>query len=264
MREASLSSRQNAWPKKLQIYSCTDKGKVRPRNEDYHGYYVPPDQATKENWGSLFVVSDGVGGHVAGEAASAEAVNVLLQEYYFGDHSTKLPNRLQDAFNYTALHIFDLGHHHQGFTNMQCTLTALLIRQDRYHIAHVGDSKAFLLRDGNLLQLTKDHSLVAKLLRTGLVSAEQARTHPYKHVLLRALGGNPITPVDIYTGNVLPNDIFCLVSDGILEHATEKELEAWLGERTPLQATLCHLIDRLNDRGGSDNMTIMAVKALAH
>jgi len=264
LRDASPAAKGSVWPKKFQVCSCTDKGKVRPRNEDYHGFYMPADQEMKEKWGSLFVVSDGVGGHVAGEAASAEAVNVLLQEYYFGDHAAKLPDRLQDAFNYTALHIFDLGHHHQSFSNMQCTLTALLIRQDRYHIAHVGDSKAFLLRAGKLWQLTKDHSLVAKLLRTGLVSAEQARNHPYKHVLLRALGGNPITPVDMYAGNILAGDVFCLVSDGILEHATEEELESWLMEKGNLQTTLSQLIDRLNERGGQDNMTIMAVKALPH
>ncbi|MDA8335652.1 MAG: protein phosphatase 2C domain-containing protein [Peptococcaceae bacterium] len=262
MRDASLAA--GAGPKKYQVCSRTDKGKVRPRNEDYHAYYIPSDRDLKEKWGSLFAVSDGVGGYAGGEAASAEAVNVLLQEYYFGDHSTRLPDRLQDAFNCTALHLFDVGHQHKGFANMQCTLTALLIRTHRYHIAHVGDSKAFLLRDGKLRQLTKDHSLVAKLLRTGLVSAEQARNHPYKHMLLRALGGNPITPVDMYSGNVLPDDVFCLVSDGVLEHATEDELETWLLEKGNSQTSLNRLIDCLNERGGLDNMTIMAVKALAH
>ena len=124
----------------------SDKGQIRPRNEDYFSFFIPPDLVTSEPLGSLIVISDGVGGHLAGEVASAEAVNVLLQEYYFGDYSQKLPNRLKGAFAQAAVHIFDLSKHHKGFSNMQCTLTALLLRQDQYFIAHAGDSKAFLLR----------------------------------------------------------------------------------------------------------------------
>lgn len=247
----------------FQVCVYTDKGRVRPRNEDSHAFFVPKDELTKHSLGSLFVVSDGVGGNVAGEVASAEAVNVLLQEYYFGDtYSDKLPQRLKEAFNRTAVHVFDVAHHHTAFTNMQCTLTALLLRQNQYYIAHAGDSKAFLLRGGDLIQLTRDHSLVGKLVRMGFVRPEQAQSHPYKHVLLRALGGSPILPVDINNGNIQPGDLFCLVTDGILEHMDVEELRLSLTQFSELQKNLKKIIKVVNERGGYDNMTVLSVKVM--
>ena len=240
----------------------TDKGQIRPRNEDYFSFFIPPDLITSETLGSLFVISDGVGGHLAGDVASAEAVNVLLQEYYFGDYSKKLPNRLKGAFAHAAVHIFDLSKQNKGFSNMQCTLTALLLKQDQYFIAHAGDSKAFLLRAKTFTQLTKDHSLVAKLVRMGLVSPDQAKTHPYRHMLIRALGESPLIPIDIFTGTIKPGDIFCLVTDGILEHLTEAELKLYLSENDNLDNIQKKLIQEVNQRGGCDNMTILTVKVL--
>jgi protein phosphatase len=255
-----LSRQDGSEGKHLQAYGCTDKGQLRFHNEDYYGYYIPSEHNINDGLGSLFAVSDGVGGSLAGEAASAEAVNTLLQEYYFGNYSEKMPGRLRDAFNHTAVHIFDLAKSNQSFSNMQCTLTSLLIRQDRFHIAHVGDSKAFLLRSGKFAQLTKDHSLVGRLVRMGFVTPEAARSHPNKHVLLRSLGEQPLMPADLYTGNVLPGDLFCLVTDGIMEHATEQELKAVLLEYGHTDAALNKLIEQLNERGGYDNMTILTVK----
>ena len=253
-------SQQNSSEELLQVSECTDKGQLRPHNEDSYGYYLPTDHEMKNRLGSLFAISDGVGGNLAGEAASAEAVNTLLQEYYFGDYAEKLPGRLRDAFNHTAVHIFDLAKTNRSFSNMQCTLTALLLRQDRFHIAHVGDSKAFLLRSGKFVQLTKDHSLVGRLVRLGFVTPEAARSHPNKHVLLRSLGEQPLMPTDLYMGNVLPGDLFCLMTDGILEHTTESELQAYLLEKGHTTDALNGLIEQLNERGGYDNMTILIVK----
>jgi serine/threonine protein phosphatase PrpC len=253
-------SQRNSNEELLQVSGCTDKGQLRPHNEDYYGYYLPTDSMMKNRLGSLFAISDGVGGNLAGEAASAEAVNTLLQEYYFGNYTEKLPGRLRDAFNHTAVHIFDLAKTNRLFSNMQCTLTALLLRQDRFHIVHAGDSKAFLLRSGKFVQLTKDHSLVGRLVRLGFVTPEAARSHPNKHVLLRSLGEQPLMPADLYAGNVLPGDLFCLMTDGMLEHITESELQAYLLEKGHATTALNGLIELLNGRGGYDNMTILIVK----
>ena len=258
-----LTLKNNSQPKLyFSVDGNTDKGQIRPRNEDYFSFFIPPDLVTRETLGSLIVISDGVGGHLAGEVASAEAVNVLLQEYYFGDYTKKLPNRLKGAFAKAALHIFDLSKQHKDFSNMQCTLTALLLKQDQYFIAHAGDTKAFLLRSKNFIQLTKDHSLVAKLVRMGMVSQEQAKTHPYKHMLIRALGESPLLPIDIYTGTIQVGDIFCLVTDGILEHLTEEELQMYLLEKDTLDNIQKKLIQEVNQRGGCDNMTILTVKVI--
>ncbi len=246
--------------KSLEAYGLSDKGSVRSNNEDYFGYYIPADIGVKEKRGSLFVVSDGVGGSAAGEAASAEAVNVLLQEYYFNRHSEKVPERLKNAFHCTALHIYDLSVSHACARDMKCTLTTLLLIQDRFFITHVGDSKILLLRDGRIIQLTRDHNLVGKLLRLGLITAEEARSHPGRNALLRAIGAGPLSVPDFSSGILSPGDLFCLVTDGILEHAEAEELNAFMLEVGPSRDGLARLIDELNRRGGCDNMTILTVR----
>jgi len=244
----------------MQVYGLSDRGRVRPTNEDYFGYFIPTEAKVKDRRGSLFAVSDGVGGSAAGEVASSEAVNVLLQEYYFGDHSEKIPDRLKTAFQQAVLHIYDLSISHASARKMKCTLTTLLLVQNRFFITHVGDSKILLLRGDNILQLTKDHSLVGKLVRLGLITPEDARLHPNKHVLLKAIGEGPLLMPDFYSGSVKPGDLFCLITDGILEHATDEELKAFLQEPEPPEKRLSQWIAELNRRGGYDNMTILTVK----
>ena len=256
---ASSVSKKDYVSDALQVYGLSDKGKVRQNNEDYFGYYRP-DETGLNHFGSLFAVSDGVGGSAAGEVASAEAVNVLLQEYYFGDHTEKIPERLKSAFQHTSLHIYDLSIAHHSARNMKCTLSTLLLRQNRFFITHVGDSKIMLLRGGDMIQLTKDHSLVGKLMRLGLITAEEARTHPSRNVLLKAVGEGPLLVPDFYSGYTQPGDLFCMITDGILEHASAEELKSFLMERGSSEKQLVELIAELNSRGGHDNMTIMTVK----
>jgi len=250
-------------PDTLEVCGFSDKGSVRPNNEDYFGYYVPTERGLKEKMGSLFAVSDGVGGSAAGEVARAEAVNVLLQEYYFGRHTEKVPDRLKYAFQHTALHVYDLSVCHASARNMKCTLTTLLVRKDRFFITHVGDSKILLIRDGRIMQLTNDHNLVGKLLRLGLITAEDARMHPNRNILLKALGEGPLLVPDFCSGVVKSGDLFCLITDGILEHSTKEELKAFLMEAGPSRDRLDQLIAELNRRGGYDNMTILTVKVKA-
>jgi protein phosphatase len=257
--QASSISKHDPVPDAFQVNALSDKGSVRQNNEDYFGYYVPAEMGL-DRFGSLFAVSDGVGGSAAGEVASAEAVNVLLQEYYFGTHTEKIPERLKNAFRHTALHVYDLSVSHRSAHNMKCTLSTLLLKQNRFFITHVGDSKVMLLRDNDMIQLTKDHSLVGKLMRLGLITAEEARTHPSKNVLLKAVGEGPLLMPDFYSGFTKPGDIFCMITDGILEHATAEELKSFLLEQGCSKKELAQLIAELNRRGGYDNMTIVTVK----
>jgi len=243
----------------LDVRGCSDKGCVRPNNEDFYGYFIPDEEGVRMKWGSLFAIADGVGGMHAGEVASAEAVNVLLQEFYFGSHSDRIPDRLKDAYGFTALHVYDVAQSTPSCSNMMCTLTALLIRQEKFYISHVGDSKAFLLRGGELIQLTKDHSIVGKLVRLGMITPEEARTHPNKHVILRAIGERPIMPADFYWGNVCRGDVFSLTTDGILEHFTQEEIKAFLTAKRHLSEGPEALINMANERGGEDNMTVITI-----
>ncbi len=246
-------------PDSLQVCALSDKGSVRSNNEDYFGFYLPDDNVLNQ-LGSLFAVSDGVGGNSAGEVASAEAVNVLLQEYYFGDLSKKIPDRLKSAFGNAALHVYDLGMTHRSTHNMKCTLSTLLLTKNRFFITHVGDSKIMLLRDGDMIQLTKDHSLVGKMMRLGLISPEEASVHPNKNILLKSVGEGPLLVPDFYSGYTKQGDLFCLITDGILEHARPEELKSFLLERGYTEKELAELVAELNKRGGYDNMTILTVK----
>lgn len=260
MDNSILNLKNNANSKPLVVYSCTDIGRIRQHNDDYHGHFIPNNEAIRDKWGSIFAISDGVGGCVAGNVASAEAVNVLLQEYYLGTHSEKVPERFKSAFQYTAVHLYDLSSGiNTAFQNMKCTLSALVVKQDKFYITHIGDSKIFLLRSNEMMQLTKDHSLVGKLVRLGLITPEDARIHPNKNIILKALGDRPIMPPDFYSGKIILGDIFCLVTDGMLEHATEEELKEFI-QNDNSEEGLKRIVDKLNERGGFDNMTIMTVK----
>ncbi len=252
-------SKHDHEPAALQVHALSDKGSVRQNNEDSFGFYTPTEKGLNQ-FGSLFAISDGVGGCAAGEVASQEAVNVLLQEYYFGSHTKKIPDRLQKAFKHTALHIYDLSVAHRAARNMKCTLSTLLLKDNRFYISHVGDSRVMVLRDNDFIQLTKDHSLVGKLMRLGLITEEEARTHPSKNVLLKAVGEDPLLVPDFYSGLSKPGDLFCLITDGILEHATTEELKSFLVEHGSSETELAELIAELNSRGGHDNMTIMTIK----
>ena len=260
LNNSTFNSKVDRISNPLIVESITDKGSIRQNNEDFHGHFIPTDKFVRDKLGSLFVISDGVGGNAAGEVASAEAVNVLLQEYYFGSHSDRIPERLKNAYQHTAMHIYDLSSsNNTSVQNMKCTCSALLIKHDKFFISHIGDSKIFLLRSNKIIQLTKDHSLVGKLVRLGLVSQEQARVHPNRHILLKALGDQPILPADFYSGKIQQNDVFCLITDGILEHLSIEELNSFL-QKDISQAGLKEIVSQINSRGGYDNMTIMAVK----
>lgn len=258
--KSAFNIKEDANLEPLVVHSCTDTGRIRQINDDYCGHCIPTDKAMQHTRGSLFAIADGVGSCPAGNVASAEAVNVLLQEYYFGMHSEKAQERFKEAFSHTAMHIFDLSTGtNTAFQSMKCTLSAILIKKDKFYITHIGDSKIFLIRNNKIIQLTKDHSLVGKLVRLGFVSPEKAREHPNKHVLLKALGDRPILPPDFYSGKVMAGDIFCLITDGMLEHETEQEMSDFL-QNNNTESGLKQLIEEQNNRGGYDNMTIMTVK----
>jgi PPM family protein phosphatase len=243
----------------VQVSGITDKGSIRQNNEDYFGYYVPADSNIKENLGSLFAISDGVGGNAAGEVASAEAVNVLLQEFYFGDYTSRIPDRLKNVFQHTSLHVYNLATTYNSNQKMKCTLSTLLLKNNKFFISHVGDSKIFLIRKNKIIQLTKDHSLVGKLVRLGMITEEQARVHPNKNILLKSVGDGPLLLADFYSGVINPGDVFCLVTDGITEHETIEELNGFFIENGFSHEAMTKLVAEINKRGGYDNMTIMNV-----
>jgi serine/threonine protein phosphatase PrpC len=246
------------WPS-VEVAAHSDRGRVRERNEDSFAYYVPGDALRRAEHGSLFVIADGVGGGPAGHAASAEAANVLLQEYYFSRGNSRPRARLHRASLAVGSHLFSLASSMPSFRRMQTTLTALLIRGAGWWACHVGDSKLLLLRRGRATQLTRDHSLAAEMVSWNILKPREASGHPGRHMLTRSVGIDPVIRPDLAEGQWRDGDVFVLATDGVFDHVTGAEMVAWF-DTAPLAEAVARAVDAANARGGEDNLTVMAVR----
>lgn len=242
----------------------TDVGRVRSNNEDCYKIVEPL---------SLFVLSDGMGGEAHGEIASALAVETVVKHCM--DFETNPAARVVGAVQSnwsaqtkrlsTAVHlanksIFKSAEEHPEQHGMGATLTAVWISGAKLSIAHVGDSRAYLLRGGSLLQLTRDHSLVAEQVRRGILTAAEAEESDMQSVLLRALGAQAEIEVDAEEHTLFPRDVLLLCSDGLTRMVTEPEIAGTLqSDSDPVHAA-DKLIAMANERGGPDNITVVIVR----
>jgi serine/threonine protein phosphatase PrpC len=251
----------------VQILSggVTDVGRVRANNEDC--FRIVEDL-------NLFVLSDGMGGEAHGEIASAMAVETVVKHCQetesdpamtvFGDMPAKWSEktrRLSSAVHLANQSIYDSAQAHAEQHGMGATLTAAWIDGQALSIAHVGDSRAYLLRGGTLQQLTSDHSLVAEQVRRGILTPAEAERSEMQSVLLRALGAHAEIEVDAEEHMILGRDILLLCSDGLTRMVTEPEIAGTLqAEPNPTKAAQ-RLVDLANDQGGADNVTVVVVRA---
>jgi len=142
---------------------------------------------------------------------------------------------------------------------MQTTLTALVLGREHYWLGHVGDTKAFVLRDAHLVQLTRDHTIVQEMRRLGLVDTARLKGHPHRHLLTQTIGGEALVSVDLSKGQLRPGDCFVLSTDGLFEHLEPEEVQrAFANSAADIAATAC--IEEANRRGGFDNLTVLAVR----
>jgi len=224
----------------------TDPGRRRRRNED--AFVLQPP---------LFAVADGMGGAQAGELASRLAAAALIAE---GDTDPggDAEKRLVDLIQTANQRIYERSSEDAGVSGMGTTMTAALVKNDLVSFGHVGDSRAYLIRNGTLDQLTEDHSLVAELLRSGKLSPEEAETHPQRSVITRALGTDPDVDVDTFSIGACPDDIFLLCSDGLTNMVDDEViLRIVEGSRIDLEAAARALIVEANQAGGDDNITVV-------
>ena len=248
---------------KLSFAMRSDPGDVRPHNEDFCAAYVPtiPDDAWEH--GPVFVVADGLGGHAAGEVASRLAGETVVH----GWRKTKSPvpkPALRDVVRAANTAVYDASLE-SGRRGMGTTLTALTLNGHEAVIAHVGDSRAYLVRKGTCRQLTADHSRVGEMLRMKLISPEQAANHPARSQLTRSLGGDPTVQVDVVTTDVAEDDTLILCSDGLWDSVSRQELADAAGriggDTVP---TLVEAVDTLVDlalkRDAPDNVTVVVVR----
>ncbi len=221
----------------------TDTGRQREANED--SLYMGP---------TLFAVADGMGGAQAGEVASHLAVEAFGDADVEGGSPEEL---LRQTVRDANRRIFELAQGDASRSGMGTTLTAALVHGDEISFAHVGDSRAYVLRDGDLKQVTNDHSLVEELRRQGRLTRDQAAEHPQRSVITRALGPEPDVQVDTFTYRGRPGDLYLLCSDGLTTMLSDEDLLAILKRDGDLERTARRLVRAANDRGGRDNITVV-------
>jgi len=212
----------------------------------------------------LLAVADGMGGHKAGEVASKLALDAISG--YLRKNSAVLEEdpaeALQMAFRHANTTVYEYAQKdRENFRGMGTTVTAALIRGEKIYIAHVGDSRAYLVRGSVIKLLTSDHSLVNELLMNGSLTEEEAENHPQKNVLTRAIGTAASVDVDIVKENVIKEDIILLCTDGLSNMVHLEEIGQMAGEGETLGARARHFIDKALDRGGDDNITVVLYQA---
>jgi protein phosphatase len=233
----------------------SDIGQKRRYNEDYVGFYEPPHVADLETHGRLYVLADGVGGAAAGDIASQYAVNKIIHTYYLPSAEDDPATRLQRAIQEANADVFAHNHGRSDHREMATTVVAAVIRGNDLIVANVGDSRAYLIRGETIEQITEDHSLMAEMINDGIITAEQAATHPYRNVILRSVGANETVQIDLFSRQLAPGDILILCSDGLTRLVSNRELVEIAHTHPPAQATQ-HLVALANERGGEDNITV--------
>lgn len=240
------------------LANLTDTGCVREKNEDYYGYWEPENDETYFRKGRLAIVADGMGGHYGGEEASRLAVDTVREVYQQSDDDPQhaLIGGLQAANQ--RIRRYAQEHDMEG---MGTTCIAVSLTRDYLHYAHVGDSRLYLIRDGGITRMTRDHCYVTSLVEAGLVSAADAETHPDRHVLTGALGADdpleiecPETPVALLRGDVL---ILC--TDGLWNLVSDQELVKVVTRYPPTEACKS-LVQMAKQRGAPDNVTLQILK----
>ncbi|HOI73076.1 MAG TPA: Stp1/IreP family PP2C-type Ser/Thr phosphatase [Syntrophales bacterium] len=243
----------------LRIAARTDTGRVRANNED--GFYVRGDSG-------LLVVADGMGGHASGEVASRMAVDIIRDYFdgaagekgFVGDFDPSClegTNRLGAAIRLANMAIFEAAAGQAKYAGMGTTVAAVLIQGKRMGIAHVGDSRVYLVRAGDLIQLTDDHSLVAEQLKREMITPEEAAAAENRNILTRALGIAPEVRVDLDEMTVADGDRIVLCSDGLNTMVSDGEILSVVETAEDFDAACDRLIAMANDHGGRDNITVV-------
>lgn len=234
------------------VGAASDVGRVREQNEDAYGTF---GMGTDDQ---LFVIADGMGGHGRGRDASSTAVDVLKSTYYEQDHAAVL-ERLRHAFQEANHKVLEIGRSDSEARSPGTTGTALVLSQGQVYLGHVGDSRAYHFEGGTTHQLTHDHTVAQAMHRQGLITAEEARSHPRRGTLTRAIGTDETVEIDLMeVGAPATDDRFLLCTDGLSTLSDERLEEIVLGQ--PPQAACKQLIEHANQQGGHDNVTALIVQ----
>ena len=241
----------------LTVAARTDVGMIRSGNEDSFFAHATPEVG-------VFIVADGMGGHAAGEVASEMTVQIISRELEtLGGVDAGAIDRLAEAIRHANRAVYERTIHESDKQGMGTTASVLVVSGTQFIIGQVGDSRVYLLRDGALRQLTKDHSYVQEQVDAGLLTPEQARYHPYSNVITRCVGASDQVEPDTYVGDLRPGDVFLVASDGLTGMVDDRRLQQLLLSRASAGRVVDALIAEANYRGGLDNITAIVVQVMA-
>ena len=248
--------------KPFRIVAVSDRGSVRPRNEDYFGIFDPETDELAEKCGVLVVVADGMGGHLSGAEASKTVVDALAETYFHDcKEDESAIDRLARAFREANRMVFmKVGEGKQGLAGTTCTALALF--PDSVHLVHAGDSRAYLVRKGRISQLSKDHSVVGEMVRNGMLSKEEARHHPRRNVITKAVGLREDVDPDTHAAIPLQSgDTLVACSDGLFSMLGDDDIARIVTAYSPEKA--CEeLVKEANAKGGDDNITVVIAQRM--
>ena len=248
-------------PAKLHIewQALSDVGITRQNNQDFLGTHE-----SKEGDFSLFVVADGMGGHAAGEVASKMAVESIIDEFV-SKAAEYDGSRLVASIEKANTRVRDAANSDLSYQGMGTTCVALVMRSATATIAHVGDSRAYLIRESRITQMTRDHSPIWEMVEKGEITREEARIHPSRNMISRSLGIKTTVSVELHPNPiaVCSDNIFLLCSDGLTSKLDDSEILRIVLDSTSLKDACNQLIRSANDRGGDDNISVILVKAIS-
>ncbi|MER0466243.1 protein-serine/threonine phosphatase PrpC [Bacillus cabrialesii subsp. cabrialesii] len=240
----------------------TDTGKIRQHNEDDAGIFKGKDEFL------LAVVADGMGGHLAGDVASKMAVKAMGEKWNEAEAIPAAPAACEEWLIEQILavnsKIYDHAQAHEECQGMGTTIVCALFTGKTVSVAHIGDSRCYLLQDNDFIQVTEDHSLVNELVRTGEISREDAEHHPRKNVLTKALGTDQSVSIDTRSFDIEPGDKLLLCSDGLTNKVEGTELKDILQSDSAPQEKVNLLVDKANQNGGEDNITAVLLELALH
>lgn len=238
----------------MKLYSATDAGRIRNTNQDY----VFASDKSVGKLPNLFVVADGMGGHNAGDRASSYAVEVLL-ETIRNSRERKPIKVIRSAIEKANEKVLMESDSSEIFQGMGTTLVVASVVRGVLYVANVGDSRLYIIGKSGIRQITRDHSLVEEMVRSGGLTREEGRNHPDKNIITRAVGVKSVVNIDFFEEEVLEEEVILMCSDGLSNMLTDQEIRQIVKEEKNLREAGKKLVESANSNGGRDNITVLLV-----
>lgn len=239
----------------VEAFSVTDVGKKRQINQDCISISVKP----VGNLPNLFLLADGMGGHKAGDYASRFAIDTVKKEVNVSPQTNPV-HIFAEAIEYANAHLYEKSQSDKNFSGMGTTLIAATCIENKLSVANIGDSRLYLIRQNKMVQVTKDHSYVAELVQQGGIGREEAKNHPKKNYITRAVGAFEKANADYFYVETKPGDVILICSDGLTNMLSDEEILSMIYQEEDLEFTCNKLVQAANEKGGFDNISVILAR----